>query len=104
MNDTGETLTLNLIRKVIKAVNSKTLKSISLARVNTTKDKLQEILHPLKASLKNVKLQQMTFEQKSFESFVRYISCDYSLDDFDLEDIWETDGKKEHKVIDPMLY
>jgi hypothetical protein len=104
MNDTGETLTSNLIRKVMKAVNSKTLESISLAGVDTTKDKLQKILHPLKASLKNVKLQQMTFEQKSFESFVRYISRDYSLDDFDLEDIWETDDKKEHEVIDPMSY
>lgn len=104
MNDTGETLTLNPIRKVTKAVSSKTLESISLAGVDTTKDKLQEILHPFKASLKNIKLQQMTFEQKSFESFVRYISRNYSLEDFDLEDIWEIDGKKEREVIDPMSY
>jgi hypothetical protein len=56
----------------------------------------------LKASLKNIKLQQITFEQKLFESFVRYISRDYFLEDFDLKDIWETDSKKEHEVIDPM--
>jgi len=46
----------------------------------------------------------MTFEQKSFENFVRYISRNYSLEDFDLEDIWETNSKKEHEVIDPMSY
>ncbi|PVH68773.1 hypothetical protein DL98DRAFT_205456 [Cadophora sp. DSE1049] len=104
VNDTGETLTLKPIRKVTKAISSKSLESISLAGVDTTKDNLQEILHPFKASLKNIKLRQMTFEQKSFESFVCYISRNYSLEDLDLEDIWEIDGKKEHEVIDPMSY
>jgi hypothetical protein len=105
INDTGETLTSDPVRKVMAAVSSKKLESISLAGVDTTKEKLEEILHPLKASLKNIKLQQMTFEHKSFESFVHYISSsNYSLEDFDLEDIWETDGKKEHEVIDPMSY
>jgi len=46
----------------------------------------------------------MTFEQKLFESFVRYISRNYSLEDFDLEDIWETNSKKEYEVINPMSY
>lgn len=104
INDTGETLTSNPIRRVMKAVSSKTLESISFAGVDTTKDKLQEILDPLKASLKNIKLQQMTFEQKSFESFVRYISHDYPLESIDLEDIWETDGKKKYEIINPILY
>jgi len=40
MNYTGETLTSNPIRKVIKAVSSTKLESVSLAGVDTTKDKL----------------------------------------------------------------
>jgi hypothetical protein len=104
INDISETLISSLIRKVMKAVSSKTLDSINLAGINTTKDKLQKILHPLKASLKKIKLQQMTFEPELFESFVRYISRNYSLEDVDLEDIWEGDSKREHEVKDPMSY
>lgn len=104
VNDTGETLTSDPIRKVIKKVSSKTVESISLAGIDTTKDKLQEILNPLRASLKSIKLQQMTFKQKSFVSFIRYISRNYSLEDFDLKDIWEIDGRTEHEVINPMSY
>lgn len=104
INDTGETLTSSPIRKVMKAVSSKILDSIQLAGINTTKDELQKILHPLKPSLKKIKLQQMTFEPESFEGFVRYISCNYSLEDVNFEEIWEGDGEREHEVNDPMSY
>ena len=56
INDTGETLTSSPIQKVMKVVSSKTLNSINLAGINTTKDELQKILYSLKASLKKIKL------------------------------------------------
>jgi hypothetical protein len=40
INDTSETLISNPIRKVMKVISSKTLESISIAGVDTTKDKL----------------------------------------------------------------
>ena len=46
----------------------------------------------------------MTFEPEPFESFVHYISRNYSLEDIDLEDIWKGDGKRDHEVKDPMSY
>ncbi|KAH7418698.1 hypothetical protein BKA64DRAFT_635816 [Cadophora sp. MPI-SDFR-AT-0126] len=104
MNDTGETLPSNHIRKATKAISSANLKSISIAGIDTTNYKLQKILRPFKASLQKIKLRQIMFEQESFDSFVDHISRNYSIEDFDLEEIWETDGKKESEVIDPMSH
>lgn len=104
LNESDETLSFNFILKIMKKLSSKPLESITLGGIETNTDQLKKILHPLKASLKSIKLQDVAFEQESFESFVCYISRNYSLNDFDLKGIYENHGTKLHEVIDPMSY
>jgi len=49
-------LKLNIISEIITKVNCESLKSLTLKSFRTSEDELQEILHPFKASIKELNL------------------------------------------------
>ena len=49
-------LELDIISETITKVNCKSLESLTLKSFRTSKDKLQEILYPFKASIKELNL------------------------------------------------
>jgi len=67
-------LKLDIISETMTKVNYKSLESLTLKSFRTSKDELQEILHPFKASIKELNLQNTAFYEESFTSFIKYIS------------------------------
>ena len=107
INNAPDLLTTSVIQKIIVKINTQTLKSITLARVSISTNKLTGSLSPLKASLKKLQLRRINFRQESFETFIYYLSDNFSLDSFSLSlgDIWETDRRgTEYEIYDPMSY
>jgi hypothetical protein len=72
---------------------------LTLKSFRTSKDKLQEILHPFKAFIKELYLQKIAFYKESFISFIKYISNNLFLDHVSLKEIWEDSRDKEYKIV-----
>ncbi|KAM0132875.1 hypothetical protein ACHAP3_006164 [Botrytis cinerea] len=107
INNAPDFLTTSAIQKIISKINTQTLESITLAGVSISINKLTGSLSPLKASLKKLQLQRINFRRESFETFIHYLSDNFSSDGFSLslEDIWETDRRgTEYEIHDPMSY
>ena len=107
INNAPDLLTTSAIQKIMAKINTQTLESITLAGVSISTNKLTGSLRPLKASLKKLQLQRINFRRESFETFIHYLSDNFSSDGFSLslEDIWETDRRgTEYEIYDPMSY
>jgi hypothetical protein len=72
---------------------------LTLKSSRISEDKLQEILHPFKASIKELNLQKIAFYKESFTSFIKYISDNLSLDNVSLKEIWEDSEDKEYEIV-----
>ena len=92
-------LELDIISETMTKVNCKSLESLTLKSFRTSEDELQEILHPFKASIKELNLQKIAFYKESFNSFIKYISNNLSLDYVSLEEIWEDNGDEEYEIV-----
>jgi hypothetical protein len=98
----NDILSSDAISEPMTKVNSERFKSLTLKGFQTTKSQLQEILDPLKTSIKEIRLQGIMFHDGSFTRFVNYISDCLSLDNVSLEEIWEDDGTKHYEIDNPM--
>jgi hypothetical protein len=89
----------DIISETMTKVNCESLESLTLKSFRTSEDELQEILHPFKASIKELNLQKIAFYEESFTSFIKYISDNLSLDHVSLEEIWEDSGDGEYEIV-----
>jgi hypothetical protein len=89
----------DIISETITKVNYKSLESLTLKSFRTFNNKLQEILHPFKAFIKELNLQKIAFYKESFTSFIKYISDNLSLDNVSLKEIWEDSEDREYEIV-----
>jgi hypothetical protein len=107
INDAGPRfVTISAILKMMSKINSGTIESISISGMCVYGDKLTRILRPLIPSLKKLQLRQIYFQRKSFETFIHFISGNFTLNNFSLslEDIWREDHQGLYEIHDPMSY
>jgi hypothetical protein len=71
------------------AKHLKGLESLSLTRFVTSKVKLERLFYPFRASLKEIKLQEVRFEDGSFTDFTDFTRDSLSLERISLENITE---------------
>ena len=87
----------------ITKIYSEGLESLSLTNFVTSKAKLERLLYPFRASLKEIKLQEAWFEDGSFTDFIGYTRDSLSLRSISLENIWEdTRDSGSHRIENPM--
>jgi hypothetical protein len=88
------------VRRITKRIRSKTLESLTIDRIFTSKGQLEGILRPFRASIKKLTLKSATFNNTSFVGFISHIQENFSLDYICFKDIWEDDNGKEYEVLD----
>jgi hypothetical protein len=92
------------VRRITKRIRCKTLKSLTINGISTSKGQLEGILRPFRASIKNVTLKSATFNNTSFAGFISHIQDNFSLDYIYFKDIWEHDNGKEYEVVDRVKF
>jgi hypothetical protein len=88
------------VRRITKRIRSKTLESLTIDGIFTSKGQLEGILRPFRASIKKLTLKSATFNNTSFVGFISHIQDNFSLDYICFKDIWEDDNGKEYEVLD----
>jgi hypothetical protein len=88
------------VRRITKRIRSKTLESLTIDGIFTSKGQLEGILPPFRASIKKLTLKSATFNNTSFVGFISHIQDNFSLDYICFKDIWEDDNGKEYEVLD----
>jgi hypothetical protein len=87
----------------ITEVHSEGLESLSLTNFVTSKAKLEGLFYPFRASLKEIKLQEVRFEDASFTDFIDYTRDSLSLESISLGNIRErTRGLGFRRIENPM--
>lgn len=86
-DNNNDILNSDIISDLITKINSERFKNLILKSFQITKTQLQEILDPLKPSIKEIKLQGIIFHNGLFTYFINYIPDNLSLDNISLEEI-----------------
>jgi hypothetical protein len=103
-NNSGAYLSSKVFQQIIEKSIPRKLKRVIITGVSISATELREALSPFHDYLRGLKLENMVFQDRSFDEFVDYVvnHLAVTLDSFSVKDIYEKRGRDVFKVPDPI--
>ncbi|KAH8650273.1 hypothetical protein BGZ60DRAFT_534372 [Tricladium varicosporioides] len=103
-NNAEAYLSPETFQQIIKKSIPKKLKRVNITRVSIPAAELREALFPFHDYLRELKLEDVVFQDESFGEFVDYVinHLAVTLDSFSVKDIYEDRGDDVFKIYDPI--
>ncbi|MAD85063.1 MAG: hypothetical protein CL912_19055 [Deltaproteobacteria bacterium] len=103
-NNTEAYLSSETFQQIISKSIPKKLKRVIITGVSISATELREALSPFHDYLRELKLENVVFQDESFDEFIDYVvnHLAVTLDSYSVKDIYEDRGEDVHKILDPM--